>query len=302
MKIATTLYDYDQYDIPVSEIFRIARESGFRYLDYSFYNVHQPGTPFVQKEEHAWKELITSYGEAAAKEGLSYVQAHAPGYNPAVECDHETALLAYRRSIEACHILGIPNIVLHTSCGKQHLYPQDRDSYFQFNRKFIEAILLTAEKYGINLCIENSSRGNTGGYYFFMTPAEMNDFIAYMDHPLLAACWDTGHAAMDKKFDQYGELTELGKNLKALHIHDNDAVRDLHLPLYSGLLQIDRIIQALLDMDYKGYFTYEVSLYVGKKCGDGPLAKMPQEIFEMRLKMLYTMAKIALQTYQCYEE
>jgi sugar phosphate isomerase/epimerase len=125
----------------------------------------------------------------------------------------------------------------------------------------------------------------------------MNDFISYMNHPLLGACWDTGHAVMDKKFDQYAELKELGGNLKAIHVHDNGIHSDQHLAPYCGKLQLDSIIKGLIDIDYKGSFTFESDAFLNHCNGDGPLQKLPLEIRQDGLRLLYKIGKFALDSY-----
>ena len=130
----------------------------------------------------------------------------------------------------------------------------------------------------------------------------MNDFIAYMDHPLLGACWDTGHAVMDQIFDQYDELKELGSHLKAVHIHDNGVFRDQHLLPYCGKLQLDSIVKGLLDIGYKGSFTFETCSFLNCNYGNGPLRQLPLEIRKEGLALLYKIGKFALETYNAFEE
>ncbi len=301
MKTATTLGSLYAYGLTPAEAVTAAAGSGFRYIDYSFYNCCNADSPFMADDDSIWRKTVADAAAAAAAVGVKYVQAHTPNYNPAGECDHEACLRAVRRSIEACGILGIPNAVIHTSYSRQHLYPGDRDAYFEYNREFLRKLLPVAEKYGVTVCVENSTSGNMQGMYFFMTAGEMNDFIAYMNHPLIGACWDTGHALIEGKSDQYADLVELGSNLKAVHIHDNNGA-DNHLNPYAGSLQLDSIMKGLLDISFPGYFTFEADSFISRCNGSGPLSRVPLDIHLDGIAMLYKIGRHALETYGCFEK
>ena len=304
MKLATTIGEmYDYVSTPAAAV-ECYRDSGFKYLDYSFYYDHKAPSPFMSDDDRLWQQQIAETAAAAENFGFEFVQAHAPGYNPMgkYDADHAVCMRAMCRTLEACGILHIPVVVMHTSVSPVHQYPMDQQPYFEYNRRFLAPLLDIAEKYNFTLCIENTSEKNMGSRYFPRTAAEMNDFIAYMDHPLLGCCWDTGHAVMEGKFDQYAELLALGKNLKALHIHDNNAFSDQHLPPYCGKLQIDRVVDALKKMDFKGCFTFEAEAFLNSHNGNGPAVKPPLELRREALGMLYQIGKHILKSHGVFEK
>lgn len=303
MKIATTIGELYSLKLSPAEAIRCYQGTGFKYLDFSFYYAHKDkNSPYMEESDSGWKKEIENAIAAAEECGFKFVQAHAPGYNPGFDSsDYDKCIRAMQRSVEACAMLGINTTVMHTSFSPEYKYPGDRDGYFEYNRKFVGDMLKTAEKFGITVCIENTSNGNAGEMYFPRTGAEMNDFIAYMNHPLLGACWDTGHAVMDKKFDQYAELKELGKNLKAVHVHDNGIHSDQHIAPYCGKLQLDSIVKGLIDIDYKGNFTFETDAFLNHINGEGPLRQLPLEIRKDGLALIYKIGKFALETYNVYE-
>ncbi len=301
MKIATTINEILDYVPTPADAVRAYKGSGFKYLDYSFYYDHKGNSPFLLDDERHWQDQVKAAIDAADECGFTFVQAHAPGYNPLSSMDYESCMRAMTRSVEACHLLNIPVIVMHTSYGRQHLYPMDKAKYFEYNRGFVGRMLETAEKYGVTVCIENTSSGNMGDFYFPRTPAEMNDFIEYMDHPLLGCCWDTGHAVMEGKSDQYDDLKELGGNLKAVHIHDNNMRSDQHLPPYCGKLQLDRFIEGLIAINYQGAFTFESDGFLNNFNGDGKLKTLPLEVRKSALKLLFEIGRFALESYGIFE-
>ena len=301
MKIATTINEILDYVPTPADAVRAYKGSGFKYLDYSFYYDHKGNSPFLLDDERHWQDQVKAAIDAADECGFTFVQAHAPGYNPLSSMDYESCMRAMIRSVEACHLLNIPVIVMHTSYGRQHLYPMDKAKYFEYNRGFVGRMLETAERYGVTVCIENTSSGNMGDFYFPRTPAEMNDFIEYMDHPLLGCCWDTGHAVMEGKSDQYDDLKELGGNLKAVHIHDNNMRSDQHLPPYCGKLQLDRFIEGLIAINYQGAFTFESDGFLNNFNGDGKLKTLPLEVRKSALKLLFEIGRFALESYGIFE-
>jgi len=298
MIVATSIGDMYRFSNSPAEAVSLYEGTGFRYLDYNFYNAHEPGSPYILPSDSAWKKEVADVMAVSEKLGFRFVQAHAPGFNPkAVGADAETGLLAIRRSIEACGMLGIPNIVLHTSFSEDLLYPQDRDGYFEYNRAFLRQLLPAAEKYGVIICVENSAEANMGKRYFFMTPEEMNAFLAFVDHPLVGICWDTGHAVLRGKCDQYAELLELGKNLKAVHIQDNHGQWDEHLAPWEGILDLDSIVRGLVDIRFPGPFTFEA----GNSFGGRGSVKPPLAVRKKAMELLYLIGKTALEAHHCFE-
>lgn len=289
MKIATTIIDsYPYFETP-AEVVRFYADTGFKLLDYSFYramaNVHH----FLEDD---WKKYVIEAKAAADELGLTFVQAHAPAYNPlgGEGYDHKNGVLSMVRSIEACGLLGIQNSVTHSGISRDYLYPGDRDAYFEANRPFYRSLIPYMEEYGVNILIENSCEVNMGGQYFPMTAEEMNAFITALGHPGFGACWDIGHAHI-QKVSAHDELVALGDNLKALHIHDNDGRHDLHLQPYAGNFDYDDLMKGIIDSGFKGYFTFEVDSY------KPPFADLKKE----QLKTLYLTGRKLLEQYGMYE-
>lgn len=288
MKIATTIIDsYRYFDTP-AETVRFYKGTGFRLLDYSFYDVLKGNDPFM---DDGWKKLITDAKNAADELGFTFVQAHAPAYNPlAKDYDHARGVTGMVRSIQACGMLGVRNTVTHSGITRDYLYPGDRDAYFEANRPFYRSLIPYMEEYGVNVLIENSCEVNMGGQYFPMTAEEMNAFITALGHPGFGACWDIGHAHI-QKVNTHDELVTLGKNLRALHIHDNDGRHDLHLLPYCGSFDYDDLMRGIIDSGFEGYFTFEADSY------RPPLKELKKE----ELKFLYRTGRAILEKYGMYE-
>lgn len=169
-----------------------------------------------------------------------------------------------------------------------------------------------AEKYGIKLLIENI--GFEVGKGHLTTADELNEMLDRLDHPLFGVCWDTGHANLCG-LDQYAEIKKLGSRLGGLHVHDNYGAQtpgaDLHLLPYWGNINFDAVISALIEIDYKGTFNFEVVNPV-RRNGAIPLIKDGEEQKKLAMMSpalrqqmeiyLYAIGKQMLEAYNCYEE
>lgn len=297
MKLATTIGEVYPFVTSPAEAVLMYKDSGFKYLDYSFYDTLYSGSVYMAESDLLWKKEVEAAALAAESAGFSFVQAHTPAYNPAADCDHQAALRAVIRSLEGCSMLGIRNTVIHSPFCKDYPYPEKMKSYFEVTRTFLEKLLPYAEKYQVTLCVENSCTVNTAGNCFIMTGKEAQEFVSYMDHPNLAAAWDIGHANI-QKLDNYQEIADAGKVLRAVHIHDNNALRDDHLAPYCGNIDFDSVVRALKAVGFGGYFCFEAEGFV--KYSSKFTAPSP-EIKRMTLKILYEIGKKLLETHDCFE-
>ena len=243
MKLASTTGDFRGYAKTTADAVRFYEGTGFRHLDYNFYNVIYPESPFLGDR---WLDEVEEAGREAERLGFDFIQAHSPNYNPFdPKADHEAGMLATIRSIEACGRLGIPNIVVHPGMTTELTYPDGRDGYFSRNRDFYRSLFPAMEKWNVNVLIENSAEANMGTRYFFMTGQEMRDFADYVDHPLLHCNWDIGHANM-RGTDQREDILAMGGHLRGLHIQDNFGACDEHIAPFMGTTDMDAVMQGLI--------------------------------------------------------
>ncbi len=305
MKIATTIGEMYAFTTSPAEAIRQYEGTGFRYLDYSFYSVLRPNHPFMGD---AWKNEVLEAKAAAEELGFRFVQAHAPCCE-VIGGDTERELEATIRSIEACGMLGIKNMVIHSACVPEYKRSGDARAYFKANEPFFKALIPAMEKHGVNILFENTTIKHCGdGNYFPIYAEDLNDFIAHMNHPLFGAAWDVGHAHMDD-IDHEAEIMAMGKNLRAIHVHDNDGRRDMHTAPFLGTLNYDSLMRGLINSGFDGYFTLESDGFfkhtrstTRMKEPNGRLAHPTLEIKKQALSLLYLIAKTILSEYGVFEE
>lgn len=302
MKIATTIGDMYSFAQSPAEAIKLFKGSKFRYLDYSFSCALSDPNDLLLSDN--WEEAIFTCKRVADELGFSFVQAHAP-LNAARGEHFEKVTLATIRSIEACGILGIKNMVIHSGCFSECKYPDDQLAYFKANEPFFRALIPAMERHNVHILFENTTAKHLGdGMYFPILARDLNKFVEYMAHPLFGAAWDVGHAHMDG-IDHYSQIMEMGQNLKAIHVHDNNGQTDQHTAPFCGTLDFDSLMKGLIDSGYQGYFTLESGGFFRcrrSKTLDGPLARTPLEVKKMALSMLYTISKSILTEYGVFEE
>ena len=299
MKLATRTGDFDAYTSSQFEALQYLREAGFRYADYSFdmdYK-HRSGVYCTDCERY-FEELA----KAADSIGIKLVQAHSPMGKPLA--DDNTAFLADTiRCVDACGAWGIPNLVVHSGyrpgLSIQETYAE--------NKAFFLPILSRAERYGVNILIENFNKMDKEGLYWIDNATDLLGMIEYIDHPLCHAVWDVGHANM-QEMPQDEELRLLGSHVRALHIHDNMGDRDSHLTPFIGTMSMDAVMNGLREIGYNGYFTLEVGgVFTAPKhkrpyAADTRLQAAPLALKRAYERYLFEMGKCILEAYDCFEE
>lgn len=304
MKLCTTTGGLESYTSSAAEAVRCFEGTGFQLLDFNFYRVRQNGSPFLSEE---WEKWVQSICAAADRLGVSFVQAHSPDGNcMAGPEEREQLIFATNRCIHACALMGIQNLVVHPGTAEGVGY----DQFLTENSAYFQALYPAMEEYGVNVLIENSAERNMPNRPFFFTGQEMKAFLDDMNHPLLHACWDTGHANM-RGMDQYEGMTVLGEHLRAVHIQDNMGTEDEHLAPMMGTCDMDEILTALLDMGFSGPFTFEADNLLLKGGGwphrrkvwreGGKLQSPSLELARKSIGLLYEIGKFLLSAYDCYE-
>ncbi|MBE7030273.1 MAG: sugar phosphate isomerase/epimerase [Ruminococcaceae bacterium] len=302
MKLASTTCDFEFCPTDYPERITHLYNAGFRHIDLNMMDP-KPDDPLIFADD--WQQTAKALLTQAQSLGMDFVQAHAPGDNPIspFNADYTARVI---RSIEVCAYLGIKNTVIHPGS----LPDISKEECFERNRAFFRTILPTAEGYGVNILVENMYRVGDSDEYNLYTGADQREFIEFVNHPLLHACWDTGHGNMDGL--QYDHITALGEHLYALHVNDNRGEKDEHLAPYMGILNLDDLMCALLDIGYQGYFTFEAvtALHPANYWFDTRyefprftrLVAPSPEVYEAYDTFLCRLGKHILTTYDCFEE
>lgn len=298
MKLATTTADFGRYLDDNCDKIKELKKAGFKYIDLDM--GLKEDSVYMQDD---WKAHAKKLKTLAKELGMEFVQAHAPGHiNPLDKNSERVDLLVKltNRSIELCEYLGIKNTVVHNGEDPS----LSKEEWEKINKEFYLKLLPTAEKCGVNILCENSAKCNIGGH-FVNTAKDILDFIKFVNHKNVHACWDIGHGNAEG-VDQYEQITMLGKELYAIHYHDNFGRWDEHHVPFVGIVNHDEIISALIDAEYKGYFTFESCLMffrARRKFDKYENKLVPQLFMQQKIEeLIYQTGKYMLSTYNVFEE
>ena len=96
-----------------------------------------------------------------------------------------------------------------------------------------------------------------------MTPESFNAHLDVVNDDFFVACLDIGHAEMRGTNTNAVEMIHaLGNRLQALHIHDIDGHHDNHQIPFSMNVDFDKVVKALKEIGFDGYFTLEACSFL----------------------------------------
>lgn len=298
MKLATTTGDFFAYTNSQILSLEHIRKAGFRYADYNFGCDLNLKSGVYSPDHQNYFEEVQNATEAL---DIRLIQAHAPMGKPLT--DGGVLLKDTLRCVDACGAWGIPNLVVHSGYTRG-LSPEET---FEENKKFFMPLLERAERYNVNILVENFNKMCIDGLYWIDNAPDLLSMIECVNHPLFHAVWDTGHANM-QEMPQDEALRILGNHVRALHIQDNMGDVDNHLVPFLGSMNMDAVMTGLLDIGYRGYFTFEVGGFFNPAdkrrpfARDTRLASAPIELRDAFERYLYALGKCILEKYDCFEE
>jgi len=123
-------------------------------------------------------------------------------------------------------------------------------------------------------------------------PEEFSRYIDALNSDYFVACLDIGHSAMQNTGGNSPDemIRGLGsKRLKALHIHDNNLINDLHTMPFAGKINWDNVMRALKDIQYDGDFTFEADTF---------LEQFPNELAEHASRLMLEVGRYFVKKYE----
>ncbi len=262
-------------------------KAGYHVMDMHFGNQSRAGGPMAQPD---WEEWVHRQKELADSLGIEFSQAHAPVYiwsdTPMPDTDWNEELV--RRAIAGAGILGVNWLVMHSGNARDDTWYSYKKS-LEVNREHFKRYAEIAYQHHVGIAIENmiESKLNKRTRRFGSSSEELLELLDVLNDPVFGICWDTGHAHVSN-INQTGALLDIGQNLKALHIADNDGRTDDHNAPYFGTIDWPPILQTLKKIGYAGDFTFEIYNFAGG-LPDGmhdTLLRLSRELGEYMLRQM----------------
>lgn len=262
MKIATSM-NIRSEGVTEPQLMAALARAGFDGIDLPFYK-HKDELDWADdKLAFAWVDQRVEWAKEA---GIEWVQAHGPFFDMfGTDQQAKHSREACRHALKVCGRLGIPWMVLHPDIFPGNFDADHDAAMLKGNVDFFRSLLDDCEKHRVGLALENiyDLYAQTRGCqrYFAGIPEEQCALIDELNHPLIGACWDTGHAHINNQ-DQRGGIIALGDRLKAIHIQETRAGkdRDDHVLPYSieaPGVDWDGVTAGLRAINFPGPFTFE---------------------------------------------
>ena len=261
MKISTEIDSIAKL-VGEEKAIELVAKAGFDAFDFSMFSMVQsnyatrtvsPTTHPLSSTEYA--SYVKKLKQIGLDNGIVCNQSHAPFPS---YCEGMIDYL--KRAIECTAIAGGEICIIHPDNYKSA--EQNAEMYFE--------LLPLAKEYNVKIATENMwNWDREAGQALPAACSHHDDFAAHIkavNDPYFVACLDIGHAEM-KGLDTDSEsmIHALGDSLQALHIHDNDMWHDSHQIPFSMQIDFEKMVKALKDIGYKGYFTLEAVSYLNSE-------------------------------------
>ncbi len=282
-----------------AEGFALLSRAGFSGVDFSLHgyllnlDIYQGRlNDFFDPDVEEMKAFFAPHKEGARKAGIRFGQMHMPYpiYVPtgSREVNDYLRQQVAPKSMEICAFLECPYIVIHGFKLARLLGSEEAE--WLYTESFIHELAPMAKEMGITICIENLYE-SIGGHIVEGPCCKAQRCAERIDRindrygaEVLGFCFDTGHANLvGIDFEEF--ISRLGHRLKVLHIHDNDAVQDLHqIPFTFTRTRENKastdwegFLRGLRAIHYEGILNFET----------GPVLKsFPEALKEDALRMI----------------
>ncbi|MCI8589669.1 MAG: sugar phosphate isomerase/epimerase [Clostridiales bacterium] len=207
--------------------------------------------------------------EECTKEGVELRSLHLP-FGAEQNISHPDKALRMhsididKQIMERAAKLGVILCVIHPS--SEPIEDKDRSDYLSRSEESLHILCEFAGEVGLSLAAENLPRT-----CLCNTSEEMIRMLQKV--PSLKTCFDLNHflpwkgTKPDNAAHIYHLKQEVGDRLITLHISDYDFVDERHLFPFDGDNDWVKIMNALHDTGYQGYYNYEIGSRHGDKGG-----------------------------------
>lgn len=217
------------------------------------------------------EDLLAYFGEYKKtfhKYGILSSQMHAPypilvPDRPDVSDYMQKTVIP--KSIAIAGMMEIPWVVMHPF-KLQYLYGIEVER--AMNLQYFQSLIPLLKEHHTRVCVENLYEG-VGGRITEGTCADPEEAIWYVDtlnqmagEELFGCCLDTGHMELTHR-EPAEYIRKVGSRLKIMHLHENDAIGDLHqMPYTFGTKPEDGVDwmdfrQALDEIEFDGTLSFE---------------------------------------------
>ncbi len=213
----------------------------------------------VDFSDGSWRSVLYSVARRAEEKNISLPLCHLSFYMPDPKNSELMANFQKElmRGIDAASLMGIERAVTHPIA----FYSKDASygDWVRANTAFLAPVAEYAREKGVRICIENmpSEREAADNHLYGSCAQNISALAEKLD---CGICWDVGHANISG-YKQSEQLEVLKGRLEVLHLHDNDGVRDAHLPPFDGNVDWEDVAFGLRCCGFSGLLDIEVTAW-----------------------------------------
>ena len=259
----------------VERALEICAESGFDAVDVNLKAYGRGDFPVYADGEAAVIQHFSRIGEYAKRLGLEISQTHGrTRIATKKESFCEEMKWVSRMDLLATKAMEAPVCVIHSVTTKA--FPEaDAAFMHQKNKAFFDALAPYAKDCGVCFALETFGDAEANGMRvidFFGDSRELKKTFDAIESPNKVFCLDTGHTNKAHSVggrdggavpDVVETIHLLGKDIKVLHLNDNNGFTDQHLPpmcKMEGGVNWSEVYAVLEEIGYDGVYNFELSL------------------------------------------
>jgi len=227
---------------------RFLKETGFDAADFSLKQLRLTTSEWQSQIEH-----MLAAGEEI---GLRFELCHLP-FSSVQGVLKETFPIKMHNAIDAAVALGVRHAVMHPNTTTLPFGSYDRAAQFENVVSHLSPFVEHANRVGLDVVVENMRvvPEMRLAHRYCQAPDELCDVADALG---IGVCWDFGHAHISG-VKQSEALAYVGKRLRVLHVNDNNAIDDEHLPPFLGSVNWRDAMHGLALADFDGLFNFELS-------------------------------------------
>nr|WP_308656063.1 sugar phosphate isomerase/epimerase [uncultured Agathobacter sp.] len=223
---------------------------------------------FFDNDLESLLSYFEEYRKMFEKYGIKPSQMHAP-YPILVPTRADVTdymqKIVIPKSIAIAGRMQIPWVVMHPF-KLQYKYGLEVEQ--AMNLQYFQFIIPMLKEHHVGVCVENLYEG-VGGRITEGTCANPTEAAWYVDvlnqlagEELFGCCLDTGHMELTHR-EPADYIRQIGSRLKILHMHENDAIGDLHQMPYTFGTKPDEGVdwedfcKALGEIGFDGTLSFE---------------------------------------------
>lgn len=207
----------------------------------------------------SWRPSVEKALEDSEKVGLKIEICHLPFIGGGVKDPSflEKFNEKMHRAIDAATLLGVSYAVLHPNAPTVSMKSYDRAKQHETVMTHLAPFAEHAARVGLNIVVENMRVIPTfvASHRYCQSPDELCDVADALG---IGVCWDFGHANISGIKQSEG-IAYVGKRLKVLHVNDNAAVDDEHIPPFMGNVNWRDAMHGLALVGFDGLLNYEIA-------------------------------------------